>query len=282
MTEALIHSLHHSIIDSLKMLPFLYVAFLLMELIEHHAADKLTSILVKGAHSNVSGTVTGSLLGCIPQCGFSVAASNLYSSRVISAGTLMAVFVSTSDEAIPIMLAHPDSSVAIWNLIGTKLLVAVMAGILFNILLPETENPHFEEVCTHCGCGKHGPWISSLKHTIEIFIFIFIVNYIMTFVFEIAGEDSVKAFFDGLGFFQPFLAALVGLIPNCASSVIITELFLEGTIPFGTAVGGLCTGAGLGLAVLFRSNKNMKENFIFLGYLYAVGVVSGLLLNLVF
>lgn len=272
-----------ALLDSVKMLPFLYLAFVLMESLEHHAGDKFAAALEKAGHSNTGGAVIGSALGCVPQCGFSIAASNLYSSGVIGAGTLMAVFISTSDEAIPIMLAHPEMISSMWKLIAAKVIIAVIAGAVFGLIIKlltrNDDNTHFEEICTDCGCEGHSVWFSSLKHTLSIFLFILIVNLIMGLALGIAGEENVSAFLDSMGIFQPFAASLVGLIPNCAASVIITELYAGGNIAFGTAVGGLCTGAGMGLAVLFRTNKKMKENVIFLIYLYLTGVLSGILLN---
>lgn len=272
-----------AVIDSVKMLPFLYVAFLLMEFLEHRAGDKLAGALERAGHSNLGGSAVGAALGCVPQCGFSIAASNLYSSGVIGAGTLMAVFISTSDEAVPILLAHPEMISSMWKLIAAKVIIAIIAGCLFGFVIKlfskNDDDTHFEEICVNCGCENHGIWFSSLKHTVSIFLFILIVNLVLGFVLGFAGEENVSAFLQGMGIFQPFVAALVGLIPNCAASVIITELYAGGNIAFGTAVGGLCTGAGMGLAVLFRTNKKMKENVVFLVYLYLIGVLAGILLN---
>ncbi len=281
----ILHVLEHALIDTAKMIPFLYIAFLLMEYIEHRAGDKLASALEKAGHSNLGGAAAGAALGCIPQCGFSIAAANLYSSRIIGAGTIMAVFIATSDEAIPVILAHPEMISSLWMLIAAKIVIAIIAGTLFGIimkLMMKSDNSaNFDEICTDCGCGNHSIWFSAFRHTLEITVFILIVNLIMGFILEIAGEENVSAFLNNMGIFQPFAASLVGLIPNCASSVIITELYASGSISFGTAVGGLCTGAGMGLAVLFRTNKNMKENLFFLGYLYIIGVLSGIILNLI-
>lgn len=273
-----------SLIDSVKMLPFLYVAFLLMEFIEHNAGDKIAGTLEKAGHSRLGGSAVGVALGCVPQCGFSIAASNLFSSRIIGAGVLMSVFIATSDEAVPIMLAHKEIIGSLWRLIACKIVIALIAGILFQFLydlLIHDNDVDFDEICAECGCGSHSLWISSLRHTVEIFFFILIVNIIMGIVLAIAGENNVSAFLDNMGIFQPFAAAAVGLIPNCASSVIITELYAGGSISFGTAVGGLCTNAGMGIAVLFRTNKNIKANFLFLGYLYFIGVISGITISLI-
>ncbi len=286
LLHPIIHAIEHAIKDSAAMLPFLYAAFLLMEFIEHHSSNKLSLMLEKAGHSRLGGAAAGAALGCVPQCGFSIAATNLYSSRIISAGTLMAVYISTSDEAVPILIAHPDRIGELWKLIAAKVIIAIIGGILFSFiadkLLSKDDEADFDELCSDCGCGKHGIWLSALKHTVSIFIFIFIVNLIMGIVMEFAGEDNVKAFLNGMGIWQPFAAALIGMIPNCASSVIITELFANGSIPFGTAVGGLCTGAGMGLAVLFKTNRKLKDNLIFVAFLYIIGVVSGILINAAF
>lgn len=273
-----------ALIDSAKMLPFLYAAFFLMEFIEHHTGEKLAAFLEKTGHSALGGPSVGALLGCIPQCGFSIAASNLYAGRVIGAGTLMAVFISTSDEAIPVILAHPELLGTIWKLIAAKIAIGIAAGILFGFLVKlifrENDDAHVEELCTDCGCDEHGIWLSSLLHTLRIFVFVLIVNLILGLVIGFAGEERVSAVLQGMGILQPFAAALIGLIPNCASSVIITELYSSGGLSFGTAVGGLCAGAGMGLAVLFKTNKNLRENLFFLGYLYLIGALSGVLINL--
>ena len=173
----------------------------------------------------------------------------------------------------------------IWQLIALKVVIAVVSGILIDAVmkmlkLDGDDNPNYEELCAECGCGSHGLWYSALKHTLKIGIFILIVNVVMGIVMGVAGEHAIADFLEKLGFFQPFVAGLVGLIPNCAASVLITELFADGAIPFGSAVAGLATGAGLGFAVLFKSNKNMKENFILLGLVYAIGVASGLIINI--
>lgn len=273
-----------AIVDSAKMLPFLYAAFLLMEFLEHKAGDKLAAALEKTGHSPLGGTLLGAALGCIPQCGFSIAAANLYSSRIIGAGTLMAVFIATSDEAVPVLLAHPEMAGKLWGLIAVKIIIGIIMGSIFGIIMKklfkDDDNVCFEEICTECGCGEHGIWFSSLKHTVKIFLFILLVNLILGFVIGTFGEERLGNFLEGLGIFQPFAAALVGLIPNCASSVVLTELYAAGAVSFGTAAGGLCSGAGMGLAVLFKANKNIKENLVFLLYLFITGGLAGVILNM--
>lgn len=275
-----------ALIDSAKMLPFLFLAFLLMEFIEHHTGERLVSFL-KRTGGGAGGALVGAAAGCIPQCGFSVAASNLYSGRIITFGTLISVFISTSDEAVPVLLAHPDMIGTLWKLIAVKIVIAAIAGIAADAVikifkLKANDDETIGDICSEsgCGCEDHGIWYSSLKHTLNIFIFILIVNILLGAVMAYAGEEAVSRFIDGMGILQPAVAGIVGLIPNCAASVVITELYAEGALTFGSAVAGLCTGAGVGLAVLFRANKNIRENLAVTGTVFAVGVIFGTILNL--
>ena len=275
-----------ALIDSAKMLPFLFLAFLLMEFIEHHTGERLVRFLKKTG-GGAGGALVGAVAGCVPQCGFSVAASNLYAGRIVTFGTLIAVFISTSDEAVPVLLAHPDMLGTIWKLIVVKIVIAALAGIAADAVirifrLKINDDEAISEICSEsgCGCGNHGIWYSSLKHTLSIFVFILIVNVLLGAVMAYAGEEAVSSFLKGMGFLQPAVAGIVGLIPNCAASVVITELYAGGALTFGSAVSGLCTGAGVGLAVLFRTNKNIRENLAATGTIYAVGVISGTIINL--
>lgn len=272
--------------DTAKMLPFLFLAFLLMEFIEHKAGDKLAVFLGKAGTRTAVGPAAGAVLGCIPQCGFSVAAANLYAGRIVTLGTLISVFIATSDEAIPVLLAHPEMLGSVWKLIAVKIIAAAAAGIAADLIVRalkiDLSGESFEDICTEsgCGCGSHGIWYSALKHTLSVAVFIFIVNFVIGAVMAFAGNEAVEHFIGSMGFFQPFAAGLVGMIPNCAASVLITELYAEGAVSFGTAAAGLCTGAGIGLAVLFRANKNIRENLAVTGIVYAVGVICGIILNL--
>lgn len=275
-----------AVLDTVKMLPFLFLAFLLMEFIEHRAGDRLAEALGKAGKKTAVGPAAGAVLGCVPQCGFSVAAANLYAGRVITIGTLIAVFIATSDEAIPVLLAHPEMFGSIWKLIAVKIIAALIAGIAADLIVKafriNTNGESIEDICTEsgCGCESHGIWYSALKHTMGVGVFIFIVNLVIGAVMAFAGSEAVAHFIGGMGVFQPFAAGLVGMIPNCAASVLITELYAEGAVSFGTAAAGLCTGAGIGLAVLFRANKNVKENLIITGTVYAAGAACGIILNL--
>ena len=268
-------------IDSIKMLPFLFGAYLLIEFLEHKASGKLANSLQK---LGPFGPIGGAAIGCIPQCGFSVAASNLYAGRLITIGTLMAVYISTSDEAIPIMIAHPDQIGMIWKLLLIKVILATAAGILIDIVIKivnkkntKVEEP-FVELCSHCGCD-HSITLSALKHTLNIFIFILIVNLFLNGAIQVVGEHTFTNFLQSIKIFQPAIAGLVGLIPNCAASVILTQLYVEGGLTFGSLIAGLSTGAGLGVVVLFRANKNLKQNLLILVGLYIIGTAAGMIID---
>lgn len=271
-----------ALIDSLKMLPFLFAAYFLIEYLEHKANEKMTRSLQS---LGPWGPVGGAVLGIVPQCGFSVAAANFYAGRLISLGTLLAVFVATSDEAVPILLAHPDQLHYIGPMLFVKLVSAVAAGLLVDLFVrrfmkPRQEKP-FEELCADCDCEHSSVLVSALRHTLEIFLFILLVNLLLGLAFHFVGEDNISRVLLSGSAFQPFLTALIGLVPNCAASVILTELFVSGSLSFGSCMAGLCAGAGLGLVVLFRTNRRIKENLAIVGVLYGVSVLTGLIVNLI-
>lgn len=282
MFETIFDIAKEAILDSLKMLPFLFGAYLFIEFLEHKASDKLTKSL---QNLGPFGSIGGAALGCVPQCGFSVAAANLYAGRLITIGTLMAVFLATSDEAIPIILANPSSIGVLWKLILAKLIIAAVAGFFIDLVLrvfvkkKAAETP-FVELCADCDC-EHGILHSAIKHTVNIFVFILIVNLGLTALITIVGQDVVFGFLASTRLFQPFIAGLIGLVPNCASSVIITQTYLQGGLTFGSAVAGLSTGAGIGLVVLFKANKHLKQNLLILGGLYVIGVAAGLIIDII-
>jgi hypothetical protein len=280
---ALVPIILDALLETVKLIPFLFAAFLLMEFIEKKAGDKFVSALSKSGRYTLAGPPLGAALGILPQCGFSVAAANLFAGRLISVGTLIAVFLATSDEAIPILLANPDHIGVIGKLIAVKLIIAVIFGVIIDLLFKlfdkKTEAADFEHFCEDCGCHEHGVFYSAVKHTLSITVFILILNLLIGTIVGAAGEDVFFRFLDSFGLWQPAAAALVGLIPNCAASVLITELFVEGGLTFGSTVAGLCSGAGVGLLVLFRSNKDIKENLLIITIIYAVGVLSGMIIN---
>lgn len=270
-----------SVLDTLKALPFLFGAYLLLEFLEHRASGKLVSAL-RGPF----GPVGGAVLGCVPQCGFSVAAANFYAGRLISPGTLLAVFLATSDEAVPILLSRPQTMTALLRLLGVKLVAAILLGLLTDLVckrfLKLSQEPPFQELCEECGCEEKGVFRAALHHTGTVILLLFLVNLILSYAIYFVGEETLSLFLLSGSVVQPFLAALLGFIPNCAASVLLTELYLAGSLSFGSAVAGLCTGAGLGLIVLFQTNRRLKENLTLAGVLYAAAVFTGLLCDLLF
>lgn len=267
--------------DTLITLPFLFGVYLLIEYIEHKSSDKLGNALRR---MGPFGSVGGAVIGAIPQCGFSVAASNLYAGRLISMGTLIAVYISTSDEAIPLMIKEPSFAPQILKLILIKVGIAMAAGILVDITAKlfgkKKEQEPFKELCADCDCEHHGILHSALHHTLHIIIIILIVNILLGCVMEFAGEQTVEKLMMTNSWAQPVIAAFVGFIPNCAASAVLTKLYISGVVSFGALIAGLCTGAGVGLMVLFRTNKNYKQNFAIMGILYAVAVASGLIIQM--
>ena len=271
-------------LDLLKLLPFLFLTYLLMEYLEHRASLGTEKLL--GA-SGKAGPLAGALLGVFPQCGFSASAAGLYSGGIISAGTLAAVFLSTSDEMLPILIPRAVGSGGfgvIWKILAVKVLSAVALGFGVDIFLKLTRRKVRKNVSglcehEHCHCDK-GILRSALSHTLKIGAFIAAVTLAMNFAVALIGEDALGSLLTGRPFLGPVLAALVGLIPNCAASVVITELGLSGVLSAGATVGGLMTGSGVGLLVLFRTNRPMKENALFALFLFAAGAICGVLLDL--
>lgn len=264
-----------AVLDTLKALPFLLGAYLLMELLEHRNLGARHGLLQR------LGPAGGAVLGCVPQCGFSVAAANLYAARFITPGTLLAVFLATSDEAVLILLSQPQALGEVAKLLGVKLVAAAAFGFLADRLLgrflhgEDTPDPHLLCQEAHCGCGGQGIVKPALKHTGQIALFLLAVNLLLGLAMDAMGEAALSRLLLSGSAFQPLLTGLIGFIPNCAASVLLTELYLGGTLSFGSAVAGLCTGAGLGLAVLFRVNKPLRENLALAGLLYAAAVVTG-------
>lgn len=291
--DIIVDILTDTALDGLKMLPFLFGAYLLLEWIEHRSGSKFRHRL---SHSGRYSVPLGAAIGLIPQCGFSVAASNLFAGRLITTGTLLAVFLATSDEAVPVMLASPNGAGKILPLLGLKLLFAVIGGYLADCLFfrrahekqCETTHCHHDdereeathELCAHCGC-QGGILKSTLHHTAETFLFLLIVLLLINTATTLLGEERLASILLAGTFWSPIVTALIGLIPNCAPSVLISELYLNGTLTIGATVAGLSAGAGLGLAMLFKINPNQKQNFRILSFLYVFSVAAGILTDLV-
>ena len=266
-------------IDGLKILPFLWIAFGFIELLEHKFGKQSKKIIEK---SGRFGPLLGGILGCFPQCGFSVMVTNLYVTRIVTLGTLISVYLSTSDEMLPILLANGSDMVVILQLLLTKVVIGVIAGIIIDLFFHQKSEQQSYDLCEqeHCHCER-GIFISSLKHTIHTLVFIVVVSFLLNLLMYNGGEEYLRGIFQNNSLLSPFWASLIGLIPNCGASVVITELYLSGVLSFSSAVAGLLTGSGVALLVLFRMNKNFKENVRILLLIYLIGAISGLLLEIV-
>ena len=264
-----------TLIDLLKIIPFLFVAFLIMEYFEHSLSKKKNILKNKKV-----GPIVGSLLGVIPQCGFSVMATNLFSSRVITIGTLIAIYLSTSDEMLPILITNKVSFKLILIILLIKIIIGIIFGYIIDFFWKKKETKDFS-ICDddHCHCEK-GIFKSSLIHTLKISSYILITTFLLNTLIYYLGEDTISKILLKNNFFGPFLASLVGLIPNCSASIILTELYLSKVITTGMLIGGLLTGSGIGLLVLFKVNKDKKENFFILISIYLIGVLVGIIFDL--
>lgn len=354
--EILPHAFEHAFIDTLKLVPFLFVTYLAMEALEHYASSKSIAAVRR---AGTAGPVIGALLGVVPQCGFSAAAATLYSARVITLGTLFAVFLSTSDEMLPIMIAAQAPVEFIVEVLAIKALCGLIAGFAIDAVLRlrhhAAEAMRIHDLCErdHCGCDdendapfalsdmrqEYGEGVagraddsdggllhgeereveracasgerlehshdhthdhehghdhahdhshshghahgfaaiakSSLVHTLQVTLFIFLVSLALEVVIDGVGEEALAALISDNSSLSVVVSAIVGLIPNCAASVVITELYLEGALSSGAMLAGLLVSAGVGLLVLFRANRPMRENFLIAAGLVACGAVFG-------
>lgn len=291
MSEEFLEVLLDTGIDALKLLPFLFITYVIMEYIEHKTGDKTKNIIKK---SGKWGPVFGAILGIFPQCGFSAAAANLYAGRVITLGTLIAIFLSTSDEMLPILISEAAPIDIILKILATKLVIGIIAGVVIDFVgqafkkkKEKQENEEAVEeighMCEHehCHCEKEGILKSSIKHTLNIFIFIIIISLVMNIAIYFIGEEKISNLILNMPVVGPLIAGIVGLIPNCASSVILTQLYLQNVISVGSMIGGLLVGSGIGILILFRVNENIKENMKITGMLYLIGVVSGIIIDFI-
>lgn len=283
--ELILDVLLDALIDGAKMLPFLYLAYLLIEWLERNHGQRIENALAGGGRW---GFVPGAVLGCVPQCGFSAVAANFYASRVITPGTLLAVFVATSDEAVPLLAAEPGMWGTLAVLLVLKVILGMAAGFVLDVplrrVLPQSlyggYAGHADEVDCHEEHEEHsGIFLAALRHTLEIFAFILLFSFLIGLVFELVGEGAITALLGRMGPFQPMVAALIGLVPNCAASVLLAQLYMQGTITFGSLMAGLTAGAGIGLAVLWRVNPSWKQNLFMTGLLWAAGAAVGIVLQ---
>lgn len=271
-------------LDTLKILPFLLVIYILIEFLEHRTSFAQKPQILQGNLAPLVGSATG----LIPQCGFSVMAAKLYDRGLIRTGTLLAVLLATSDEAFIILLASGSSAAAIMPLIVVKLVVGISVGYLVNFLYSaeKLNTGNIEDIHGYsCGREHEGKsdirvyFINPLLHTLQIAFYILVVNLIFAFVIDAIGEERLAASMIGGPYFQPFITAVIGLVPNCASSAIITTTYINGGILFGSCAAGLCANAGLGLVVLFRNGKKIKRNIMFVFALYVISVAVGIVVN---
>lgn len=288
----MIEVIEDTLIDALKLVPFLFLTYLLMEYLEHKTGNKTKEVIKK---SGKLGPLFGSMLGIVPQCGFSAAAASLYAGRVITMGTLIAVFLSTSDEMLPILISEAAPISLIVQVLLIKLVIGAIAGFIIDavreLIIKRKKVLNKEEevgeaighMCEHdhCDC-EHGIIKSSIKHTLNILMFIIIITFILNTIVHFIGEENISNAIANVPFVGILVSALFGFIPNCAGSVIITELYLSNLISLGSMIAGLLVGSGIGILVLFKSNKHMKQNFTIAGILYLTGIISGLIIDLIF
>lgn len=275
MNEIILEVMH----DSIPMLPFLFLTYLLLEWLEHREHHNTQRYLLS---LQKVGPIFGAVLGILPQCGFSVIASGLYVDGAISLGTLIAVFISTSDEAIPILIAHPDHASLLAKVIVLKIVLAMIVGYLVDLVLQRRHHSKSQKAHEfHCSCEvNHGSiWKNALVRTLKIFVFVWVVNFLLTTLIALIGEDQLGAILLEKSFLQPFFATLLGFLPNCAASVILAQLFILDMISFGALMAGLISSAGLGLMVLLKVDKNRKEVGMILLILFLSAFLSGTLLQ---
>ena len=281
----IIDGLLDALIDSLKLLPFLFITYLLMEWLEEKSEEAFEDKIKK---AGALGPLWGSLLGVVPQCGFSAAASSLYAGGIVTAGTVIAVFLSTSDEMLPIFLSSGVNPSFIGFVLVVKIILGMVSGFLFTLVFKKFELSHAHRAAIHniceaedCKCEEDGNIVkAAFIHTVKIFAYIFVISAALNVVVEFIGLENIQVFMTNAPIVAIFLAALIGLIPNCGASVAITSLYLSGVISIGAMMAGLLTSAGVGLLILFRLNKTLRETIFLLGVIYLVGCFWGIVINL--
>lgn len=292
--DFVLHVLEHSVLDTLALVPLLFVTYLAMEAIEHSASAHVRAAVER---SGKAGPVVGALLGALPQCGFSAMAATLYAGRVVTVGTLVAVVLSTSDEMVPVFLAHQEPLGRLAAIMGVKIAIGLVVGLVVDALLRLWHRAgdghlHIHELCKreHCHCDDdhdghehgHGRWAivrSALVHTVQVTLFILAVTFVFGLVIEYVGQDALGELLANHPVRATFVAALVGLIPNCGASVAITELCLDGVLSAGPMLAGLLASGGVGLLVLWRTNADARQNAAITAFVYVVAVVAGLLVG---
>lgn len=283
-----LHHLFHALVHALKhtwpLIPFLYLTYLGMEFLERRAGERTEQIIHRAGKA---GPVLGALLGVLPQCGFSAAGATFYAGRIITTGTLLAIFLSTSDEMLPLLISSGQPIDRILIILGVKIFVAMLAGLVVDIISRRCRKHHHDdhhigELCEsgRCHCDDRSLWIAALIHTVQITLTVFAVSAALEIVLELLGEDVMYAILNLSPLFSSLLCGLVGLIPNCAASVAITELYISGVLSAGAMFSGLLVGAGVGVLVLFRVNRPLRDSLRVIAILFGVGLVFGTLFDL--
>ena len=276
--EGFLDIVKDTLIDGVKLLPFLFITFILMELIEHKFGDKLNNKLKK---VNKIGPLLGSLLGIIPQCGISASASNFYITRVISLGTLISVYLSTSDEMLPILISYNSNIFLIVKLLVTKFICGLVFGFIIDFIFRKKEQEDIKDFCEleDCDCD-HGVIKSSIIHTLKTFAYILIISFILNIVMFYFGEEFLSKILMKDNILGIIISSIIGLIPNCSSSVLLTELFLNNSISLGQLLSGVLVNAGVGLLILIRFNKDKKENIKIITILLTIGIIVGFIFDI--
>lgn len=307
MADTLLDVLLDALVDSAKMVPLLFVIYVVIEIVENRFSGRMDRAV---ARAGKAGPAIGALAGSIPQCGFSVMGTALYNQRLVTIGTLIAIYVSTSDEAVPILLSDPSAASVVVPLLLVKIVLAIVFGYAVDAVFHRLNRPVLEHVRAYqageddeshehefsetacCGhvlgddaddrpraLGPRELFVHPLRHTAKIFVFILVVSFLIGLLFELVGEDAIAAALAAHPVLQPVIAALVGLVPNCAASVAITEFYLKGVITFGSAVAGLCASGGLGILVLLKDGRGVRQGLGVIALLFVISVVSGLLVG---
>ena len=280
----MLHVLTDTLIDSMKLFPFLLLTYIAMEYLEHRTSSRSRDLVKK---SGKFGPVIGGVLGAFPQCGFSAAASNLYAGRVITLGTLISIYLSTSDEMIPVFISQKVSLSVILSIVGIKIVIGMIAGFIIDLTMRRSANAleineKISEICEHehCHC-EQGIVRSALKHTLIIMIYIVLISFALNSLIFFVGQENLGHIILNQPILGNMIAGFVGLIPNCAASVVITQLYLQGIMSTGSMLAGLLAAAGVGFLVLFKVNYDMKENIKIVAIVYGISVMIGIFVDLI-
>ena len=275
--------LAETLIDNIKIFPFLFITYLFLEYLERKTSDKTTAVIQKATKA---GPLVGAVLGVLPQCGFSVVAANLFAARVITLGTLLAIFLSTSDELLPILISYEAPLSLIALIIGYKAACGIIFGYLIDFTFKKHRSlpaPDIETLCQneHCHCEENEPlWKPALYHSVRITLFILAVSLILNLLLQFYGNSANWAQILQYPLLGEIFSALIGLIPNCSASVILTQMYILNYIDFSTMMSGSLVSGGVGLLVLFRVNRPLKQNLKIIALLYICGLLGGLCSNL--